>query len=339
MKYSGGKLVKLFGSVSRILLFCLPGAMALADSKLNTPFFTSNMNPLINVYSLPATRDGIITAKNQLQMGLQFEAANSFSYEDHKREAIFLDGESYRTTLAIDYGVNDRLELGLVLPYIRHGSGELDSLIEQWHSFWSMPNGNRGAFPRDRLTYSYRRDGREQAQLIDSASGLGDIDLTFGWQLSDARGTAWALRGGVTLPTGDADKLTGSESTGVYLGLHASEHGLFAMESLYAHGSFGLLWLGEGEVVEAARKDWVSYGSAGLGWMMNNRISLKLQLDFHSALYDSALTEIGEFTAVAVFGGSIYASNNTVFDIAVSEDILVGASPDIVFQLGVRSVF
>ena len=95
----------------------------------------------------------------------------------------------------------------------------------------------------------------------------------------------------------------------------------------------------EGEVANDVRQDWVSYGSASLSWMANRIVSLKAQLDFHTAFYDSAREEIGDFSAQLVFGGSIRVSKNIVLDISMSEDIVTSASPDVVFQLGLRSTF
>ena len=92
-------------------------------------------------------------------------------------------------------------------------------------------------------------------------------------------------------------------------------------------------------MLEDIREDWVTYGSGAIGWRATERISLKAQVDFNSAFYDSQLEEIGDFSAQLVLGSSIRAAKNTVIDISVSEDIVVNASPDIVFLLGVRAQF
>lgn len=325
--------------ICKWLVLCLVSVTAVADSELNTPFFSSNLNPLVQVYGLPTTRGAVLADKSQWKAGVQLEAANTFSHSDSSQEAIFLDGETYRATLLMTYGLTDKIELNVELPYISHDGGQLDSLIEDWHSFWNLPGGDRDDFPQDQLMYAYRYDNDVLVNLQDSRSGMGDISLMMGYQLAANEQTEWALRGGVKLATGDADKLTGSESTDVHLGLYVSRQGLFEQPSLYAHANMGVLWMDEGEVADQVREDWVGYGSTSLSWMVTRVVSLKAQLDFHTAFYDSALEEIGDFTAQLVFGGSIRAAKNTVVDISMSEDIVVNASPDVVFQLGLRSTF
>jgi hypothetical protein len=333
--------------VKRLLWMCkwlvlaasLVSVTAIADSELNTPFFSSNLNPLVQVYGLPTTRGAVLADKSQWKAGVQLEAANTFSFDDTSQEAIFLDGETYRATLLMTYGLTDRIELNIELPYLSHDGGQLDSLIEDWHSFWNLPNGDRDDFAQDQLEYAYQNDNDVLVNLQDSKSGMGDISLMMGYQLAANEQTEWALRGGVKLATGDADKLTGSESTDVHLGLYVSRQNLFELPSLYAHANIGVLWMDDGEVANEVREDWVGYGSTSLSWMVSRVVSLKAQLDFHTAFYDSALEEIGDFTAQLVFGGSIRAGQNTVVDISMSEDIVVNASPDVVFQLGLRSTF
>lgn len=331
---------RLLWTVSGVAMATLAGSLTVsADSELNTPFFTSNLNPMVQVYGLPTTRDAVLTDKSQWKTAIFFEAANNYTSSESTGESVNFDGETYRTTVFLNYGLTDRIELGIEVPYLSHDGGKLDSLIEDWHDFWNLPNGGRDGVARDQLDYFYRNKNDVLVNVQNSESGIGDVNLLLAYQLSSNESTEWALRGGVELPTGDADKLTGSESTEVFLGVHASTQGLFSLPSVYGHANVGVLWMDDGEVAEVVREDWVAYGSTSVSWMVSRVVSLKAQVDFHTAFYDSTLEEIGEFTAQLIFGGSIRAGKNTVVDISMSEDIVVNASPDIVFQLGLRSEF
>jgi hypothetical protein len=95
------------------LTACLVSVTAIADSELNTPFFSSNLNPLVQVYGLPTTRGAVLADKSQWKAGVQLEAANTFSNSDSSQEAIFLDGETYRATLLMTYGLTDKIELNV----------------------------------------------------------------------------------------------------------------------------------------------------------------------------------------------------------------------------------
>ena len=60
-----------------------------------------------------------------------------------RKQSVILDGESLNTELTIDYGIGNDAELSLVIPYLKHSGGNLDGFIENWHSFFGLPNGGR----------------------------------------------------------------------------------------------------------------------------------------------------------------------------------------------------
>ena len=65
---------------------------------------------------------------------------------------------------------------------------------------------------------------------------------------------------------------------------------------------------------------------------------MKLQLDAHSAFYDSGLTELGSDAAQLIIGGALRLSDTWVLDLAVSEDIAVDTAPDVVFHIGIKAL-
>ena len=80
--------------------------------------------------------------------------------------------------------------------------GELDTLIEDWHDFFGLPQGDRDKNPRDQLNIEYQRDGVLEYSQTEDSSGLGDIALS-----------RWLPAGWTGSPTTAAIELpTGSES-------------------------------------------------------------------------------------------------------------------------------
>lgn len=308
------------------------GALA-AD--ISDPYVTRNINPFVQVYGLPATQSARLTGWENFSGGITLEAANNFTTSKKGAESIFVDGESYRATLRWRYGVSEGLELGLDVPYVSHQAGRMDNFIESWHSAFGFPNGGREKFPQDQLSYRYSDNGQQLANVSRNGDGLGDVSLSVGYQLSASEVRHWALRGGVKLPTGDADNLRGSDSTDVYAGLNVSDHSL-ADSGLVFHASMGGLWMDEGEVLNDIRKDWVLYGSGTVSWLLSPKVSLKAQVDAHSAFYDSELKELGSHSAQLIIGGTIRLSQQITLDLSVSEDIAVDTAPDVVFQIGLN---
>ncbi|MBL4828174.1 MAG: DUF3187 family protein [Spongiibacteraceae bacterium] len=302
--------------------------------ELDDPYASSNRSPFIQVYGLPAAESGKLTKQAAMQWGLQLEAASNATYSRSGDEFIIIDGESHRVNLQFRYGVTHDIELGLDIPYLRHEGGRLDGFINDWHDFFSLPEGDRPNLPQDQLAYNYQQGDNTIVNVMQASDGLGDVRINLAYQLSNTDTRQWALRGGIKLPTGDAQFLQGSESTDIFLGANVSDQALLQAYNMRLHASAGVLWTGDSEVIDQAREDWVVYGSSTLSWRYSPRLSFKTQVDFHSAVYDSALAELGEGSAQLVLGGAVQVTDNWVLDLSVSEDIAVNTASDVVFQLG-----
>ncbi len=303
---------------------------------LDNPFVTSNRNPFVQVYGLPETLSADILSTGESSASLQLEAVSNFTVSDSSNEAIFIDGETHRITMQFFYGFASDWELGISVPHLSHQSGSLDSFIDDWHDFWNMPDGGRTNFARDQLRFDYQRQGQLLFTLDEPTDGIGDVSLVLSHQLSSVEGRTWTVRSELTLPTGDAEEMLGSEATGLALGLYVTDRSIWQGHNITLHGNVGALWLEDGEILSEQREDWVIYGSSTLGWRVAEDISLKIQLDGHSAFYDSALAELGDPSLQFILGGALRLSSRWALDIAVSEDIAVDTAPDVVFHLGIN---
>ena len=330
-------MLKLVPTACALLLTCSTLPESRAD--LFEPFSTSNLSPLVQPYGIPASRSALQTGHGRLNWHIRTELANNFTKGTDGNEAISIDGETWRSTVSLRYGITDQWEVALDLPYIRQDGGSLDSFIEDWHGWFGLPNGGREDVPDNQLTYLYELNGDRLVDLRDSTSGIGDASLSIGYLLRRQEDQSWNVRAGVKLPTGDPDDLTGSDSTDVFMSLHVSDDSLLQHKDWYFHGSLGLLVPGEAEIIADKLEDYVLFGSATVAWHTWKNVALKAQIDFHSAVYDSDLKELGEFSAQLVLGGSLNLGEKLLLDISVAEDIITDTSPDVVFQLGLRSRF
>lgn len=326
-------MVKLGLLMKRVIPVLALSPMLAAAGVIDQPFASSNRSPLVQLFGLPQTQGAELVGAAAGRWTLVAEAASYFTTDQSGSEAIYLDGESYRTALTLQWGLSERWELGITLPYITYDGGGMDSFIDGWHDTFGLPDGNRDQAPRDQLRFSYIDSGAEQLGLADHSDGLGDVQLALAYALTDGL----ALRAGVKLATGDAHKLTGSGGHDAYLSLHYSEP--IATGDWGYHLSAGLLWMQTGDVIAARQRDWAGFGSAALMWQASQAVVLKLQLDGHTQLYDSALSQLGGSSAQLLMGGTVGLTENTALDIVVSEDIVVETAPDVLFQLALRSQF
>ncbi|MFC1524508.1 DUF3187 family protein, partial [Thermodesulfobacteriota bacterium] len=177
------KILFPYGFISCCVLSALISNIALATAGNSTPFYSRNQNPFVQIYGIPAVESAAITPPGKLEARLIMNIANNLSLSSTPREQIILDGESYRTTCVLRYGLPRRIELGIDIPFISHSRGVFDHFIEDWHDFFNLPQGNRLTREKRILHYQYVKDGKILSDTNKSSEGLGDILLSGGMAL------------------------------------------------------------------------------------------------------------------------------------------------------------
>lgn len=325
------------------LLLFVPKPLFAADMEI-TPFRTTNQSPLVVIHPLPAESSAVISPPGKFSSALTFDLASNYSSSSKNSETILLDGESYRWAVATRYGVNDRLEVGIEIPWISVSGGFLDSFIIDWHDTFGLPQGGRDAALKNELNYRYADSGGQRLLLDSSGSGFGDIVLSGGLKLYDEKTAALhdslALRATVKLPTGDSDELRGSGALGGTISLCGSSNHFSEWGALGLFGSLGGMLSAKGDLLKDQQESAAAFGTLGLGVGPAPWISFKLQLNANTPLYkDSSLTELSDAAVMLVMGGALLLPGDYQLDIGVSEDIAVDTAPDVAFHLGLSKVF
>ena len=246
-------------------------------------------------------------------------------------ETLIVDAETREARLTLQKPLSERFAFQLELPYRYTGAGNLDSFIDGWHDAFGLPDGARSQLPSDGMNITYIRDQSQLLSMTSSASGLADIQASLGYDIVSSEASALSAWLSVKLPTGDADKLTGSGATDVSFILAADRH-LTADWSVF--GQAGVTWLGDGDLLPYQQKSLVWSGLAGLSGRVWRGLSLKAQVDAHTAAFDSDLDFLNEAVVLTV-GGDYRFASGWLLNIGVSEDIAVEHSPDVVFLFGV----
>jgi hypothetical protein len=314
-----------------------------ADMEI-TPFKTVNQRPLVQIFGLPAETSADITPNGHIDFSITQDIASEYTVSVTPNEQITLDGESYRWALTARYGVGERFEAGITIPYVLYGGGFLDGFIIDWHNTFNLPQGGRNTAPKNRLNYSYSKDGIQKLDLRNADSGIGDIVLNSGMKLYDERTTVshdnLALRAALKLPTGESGSLRGSGSTDFSLYLCGAMNNFTDWGSLGVFGSVGGMVMTRGDVLPSQQNNLVGFGTLGLGWGPAEWISFKLQLNTNTAFYhSSSLDELSKTSLMLVTGGALKLPGDYLLDIGVSEDVAVATAPDVAFHLGLSKRF
>lgn len=309
-----------------------------------TPFRVTNQSPLAMIQALPAESSARIAPQGKFSTALTFDLANSYTKSASGNETLLFDGESSRWTLSTSYGLTDKIEIGIEIPWVSYNGGFLDNFIIDWHDTFGMPQGDRDVAPKDKLHYSYVNSDGQGFVMDSSGSGLGDIAITGGMQLYDQATTAvhdsLALRATVKLPTGDSDGLRGSGSFGGTVSLCGATNHFSEWGALGLFGSLGGMFSAKGDVLKDQQEPFAVFGTLGLGWGPAPWISFKIQMNANSPLYkDSSLAELADPAVMLVIGGALQLPGDYQLDIGVGEDIAVATAPDVAFHLGLSKIF
>lgn len=341
--FSNGSVVLKLGFYTMAALFTYM-LMPFSTSAIElTPFTTSNQSPLVQIYGLPPAEPGTLAGAGRYAVQLSFDAASNYVSDGNAVESVLLDGETYRTNLNLRYGVNERFEIGFDIPYISHTGGRLDSFIDNYHDILNLPDGGRSEAPRDRMVYSYERNGIPLVNLRDSSHGIGDLRLSAAWKLDRQTGSqpeALAFRLSLKLPTGESDKLLGSGSTDLSLSMNGQWEFTLENTRLAVFASLGALGMTKGEVLKKQRRNLAVFGSLGLGWAVNEWLALKAQFDGHTSMHKGSSFEgVDTGSVQLVMGASFQVAERTCIELALSEDLWVYTAPDAVFHLVLRKSF
>jgi hypothetical protein len=296
------------------------------------PFPTRDLNPLLTGAGLPSPLPARI-AGDAWSFALDLNWASTALVQHTGSEQLIVDAETREARMTIGRSWSSGFAAQLELPYRYTGGGMLDSAIDSWHDMFDLPEGARSTMPTDRVRIFYERAGVTLLDVDSSASGLADASLDFGYTLRSTNATAVTAWLSVKVPTGDADRLTGTGATDVSLAI-AGEHQLGDDWSVF--GQAAVTRMGDGDRLAAQQRDLVWSGFAGVGWRAWRGLELKAQLDAHSAVFDEADLDFLGPAVVLTVGGDYRFASGWQLDVAVSEDVAVESSSDVVFVFGLR---
>ena len=331
--------IKNLLKIAIITLLC-SWASVKAEISISEPFAVSNFSPLVKIHGLPAPRSAKAIAKGSLRGHIQASLSNNFTKSLSKEQSVLLDGESLNADLAIDYGIGDGAEISILIPYSSHSGGNLDGFIENWHSFFDLPDGGRNLVQKNRLSYQVKKNGREAFSLgPNRTAALGDISIIFSKELSGRKSQLWKTSAGVKFPSGKFNNLSGSEFTSFFSMAHYSNQSIFRFPKWHFNQTLGVLKNNADELFETKVKGLVYFGSSQIGWRVKERLSLKAQIDYHTPFYLSDLRQLGSTSVQLVLGGTVRIGHTFALDLSLSEDIATNTSPDVTFTLGLRRTF
>jgi Protein of unknown function (DUF3187) len=312
-------------------LACLvPTACAQAE-----PLATRNQHPLVALFGLPMPLAARLPAPDSGRAGAALNWSNFATTDTTDQRSYTLDGEVVEIRVQAEHALGERFAVRGELAWRQLSGGSLDSLVESWHDLFGLPNGSRRRLPDDALLIEYRSGESTLLRVEDDTSGIADLPLALGYQLTASQRGALATWLTVKVPTGQAEDLTGSGAVDVALSL-AGERQLSERWQLFGQVNFA--WLGQGDVLADLQQDFAGSLLAGTTWQAWRGLQLTAQLEANTAVVDTG-TDLDGDAIVLTLGGRYRTASGWAFDFGFSEDVQPDASPDIVFLLSVQHAF
>ena len=313
-----------------IVTVCGPGT-AFAD---DAPLRIRNLAPASGIYGEPRALGGDVLAAGY-EFTFSTELANNFTGNVHGSTLAYFDGETTYFMYGMRGAFAGRWEWGLEAPYVVQQGGYLDSAIDGFHETFGFDDNGRNAVERDQIRYFVADHGTTYVNFSRDRSGWGDVRVTGGYQLVREPARSLALRALVKLPTGDVDQLTGSGAADASVWLDYTDRELLARLHLTMTAALGVMVLGDGNLLPQDQKSAAWYAHVGVGWPLTQAWTLKAQLDYHGALIDAAIDQLGGEALQGSVGARWRFNQKAWTEVAVAEDLIPDSTSDVLVQIRV----
>jgi hypothetical protein len=301
------------------------------------PLQVRNQFPPHLMFLTPVPQSPRLPADGQLRGSLAFDYSSVYFDEASANGSALVDMEMAVFELAFDYGLTDRLALGLRLPLVSMNAGFLDGPLETFHETFGLPNYDKQLRPKDDFAYDLKKDGQNWLDPQSGGLNLADITTELKLALVKREGkdpSAVSLSYQVKLPTGDPDHGFGSG---------AVDHGLFLpiqiqIDRCIVYLTPGYIWVADPETdgPDVAARNVVSFFAGG-EYLLTADFSLLTQINFYTSPTErTGIDKLDDGSLDLAVGFHWRFAPELGFEFAFCED-LTRAAPD--FNLHGRIVY
>ncbi len=320
--------------------------LAAQDGTFATPLPMNNRTPFTQVFIAPTAPD-FTQQPGGHQFSGHFDISSHSLIQTSEDNRLELDGESLRVTLNWQYRPAERWIVRAEVPWVSHGGGFLDNIIDRWHNLTGLPEGERSRQPGDRLLFGFQND-RQTLVTTRHQQAIGDILLSTAFRLHSTSQTqhspelssglsrenwqhgSW-IQLSVKLPTGRADSLSGSEATDVAVSFHHHRQHLRTSKPWSLDFDAYAMHTGQGKVIDTQKEtQWQFSVKAAVQW--TSRLGPELQLRYRSAAYDGPIAALGG-DSLGLDAGVTVQGDRGYWKLGLSEDLDIDSAPDVGFYV------
>jgi Protein of unknown function (DUF3187) len=190
-------------------------------SILGGPFPVRSLAPVQLLYFQFTPERAMPLPRGMWNVRFDLVEANILARDEHRDDSFLFDFELTRANLALQYGLFDRLAVGLEIPLLYTWKGFLDEPIKAFEDVTGFKRTIRFERPQHLFSYNLQKDDRSALRGTSGAVGIGDIAISAKALLREEGQWAPAIAGrlALKLPSGDEDRALGSGEVDVGLGV------------------------------------------------------------------------------------------------------------------------
>lgn len=312
------------------VLACLAAAPP-ASGQESSGLLLRNRAPLIGLVGVPAPGPAPRAGRAEFVA----QVFNIALAQQAGAEALLFDGETRVLTARLARMLGSRVTVAAEIPWISHGGGFLDPVIDAFHDLTGLREGVRPDLPRNDLRFVYVPDGVPTLNRQRSTSGLGDVALGIAVDAARFGPATLVARLDAELPTGDPERLTGNGGLDLAAGLGlrmGSGDG-----DLQGWLGAGVAWPGGFDLDGVTARPQVAYYNAALRWRALDSLDLLLGLAGQTAAFESGLKLIGGPSLQFGAGAHWQFGRRLGLRLGFTQDIRAETAPDFGLELALIS--
>jgi hypothetical protein len=268
--------------------------------------------------------------KATIEDSLSLSLSHSSTYIVQASKAWLINLDMEITELKIRYKKTFKgIEFGVDVPLLILSDGFMDGFLDLYHRTFGFNDYGRPNRPLNSFLYEIRKDGE---MIIEGEEGIGLGDIRFGVKrlLYSGDGLNMGIRGGVELPTGDADRGFGNGSIDADIALMIDK---LLSERFMTYWNIGVVHTGDLKASERLNLRDFFYTGFAAEAMLKSNLSFIVQFEAHPSIYpETDLDAIDTCACLLAFGGRYYMMKDVV-EFSITEDIAAGAAPDFILNI------
>lgn len=311
-----------------------------AAPRFDGPIAARNQHPAQLVVGRLRPRSSAAVPSGAAEVDLSAAYTSLFLGGQAGLDTFRMDGEYLRTSLATRVGIGGGFDLEIEIPVAHATGGFLDDFVIGWHDVFGFPDQGRDKAVRDGFEVLATRNGQTVFEVEENGLHLLDVPVVLGYEVLppvDAQ-PGLHVRGGVELPTGDADAGYGSGGADWMVGVSTELRTGPVAWNLHVDHTF------TGDASRARRagaplQD-VTSGGLGLEWVVAPEWTWLAQVEYdRSALRQLSLKRTSDDQWLLWLASRFRLGDRVGLEIGFGEDLSQFIAPDFSAWLSIQYRF